>query len=143
MCFDLDHFKALNDRLGHAAGDAALQHAAKTVMSSSREGDTTARVGGEEFCVVLPYTDAVGAALMAERMRATLESSSFAWGGEAVRLTGSFGVATAEPADSTPAPLLARADHAMYAAKSSGRNCIATAKPPRVASTAQVALDGA
>jgi diguanylate cyclase (GGDEF)-like protein len=125
--FDLDRFKALNDRLGHAAGDAALRHAAQTIAGACRDGDTVARIGGEEFCVLLPYTDAIGGTLMAERMRGTLEAATFRWGAELLHVTASFGVASAEAGNEDAAHLLARADHAMYAAKSSGRNCVVAA----------------
>ncbi|GKS94071.1 sensor domain-containing diguanylate cyclase [Acidovorax sp. SUPP2825] len=116
---DLDHFKSVNDDLGHPAGDAILQHAAEVVRSHVRAGDFVARFGGEEFCVVLPQTHATGARLVAEKLHAALNASN--WPHRPV--TASFGVATAGFEEvSDPHALLARADRALYVAKDSGRN---------------------
>ncbi len=125
--FDLDHFKALNDRYGHAAGDAALRHAVNVVGRACREGDSVARAGGEEFCVVLPYTGLEGACLMAERMRRELEASRLDWDGLALTLTASFGVACSESLTERVSDLLREGDRAMYAAKAIGRNCVSEA----------------
>lgn len=124
---DLDHFKALNDRLGHAAGDEALRRTADVLAASCREGDLLARMGGEEFCVLLPFTGIEGACLMAERMRGMVEAMTLSWEHEAVPLRASFGVSCSESAGTTAAQLLAEADKAMYEAKKSGRNCVCVA----------------
>ena len=122
---DLDHFKALNDRHGHGGGDEALRHTVRVVQASCRAGDIVGRLGGEEFCVVLPFTEFAGACLMAERMRAALEGTPMWWNGQTITLSASFGVACATGDDDEPWPeLLARADRAMYAAKAAGRNCV-------------------
>ncbi len=124
---DLDLFKALNDRLGHAAGDIALRHAASVLASSCRDGDSVARVGGEEFCVLLPFTGLDGACLMAQRMRGKLETTPLTLDKQSAVLTASFGVACSESDGETGADLLQRADKAMYEAKRSGRNCVCAA----------------
>jgi diguanylate cyclase (GGDEF)-like protein len=121
---DLDHFKALNDRYGHAAGDAALRHVSAVIGEACREGDTLARIGGEEFCVLLPHTEMEGACLMAERMRSKLEATPFSWENNTLTVTASFGVATALMPDDDSTAILHRADEAMYQAKRSGRNSV-------------------
>ncbi|MBC7992313.1 MAG: GGDEF domain-containing protein [Rhizobacter sp.] len=125
--FDLDRFKVLNDKYGHAAGDQALRHVVTAMDSACREGDTLARLGGEEFCVLLPHTGLEGARLMAERMRSKLEAAPFAWDKDVLTVTASFGVAAAASTDDTVAEILRRADEAMYEAKRSGRNCVIAA----------------
>lgn len=130
ILFDLDHFKQINDRLGHAAGDAALKHAANTVGAALRQQDLLARFGGEEFMVLLPMTDLAGAAQMAERLRLALVQAPLPWAAQAhaqaLALRASFGVALAHsPPDSDDA-LLKRADQALYAAKAGGRNQVVT-----------------
>lgn len=124
--FDLDHFKALNDIRGHAAGDAALRHVAALARGLCREHDTVARLGGEEFCVALPHTSLEGACLMAERLRSTIEDTPLPWAGEQIRLSASFGVARANLDERIDVQtLIARGDRAMYAAKRGGRNRVA------------------
>ena len=118
---DLDHFKALNDSLGHSAGDAALNELATVVRTALRGIDILGRWGGEEFLVLLPEADTEGALQAAERIRATAAAHPLAsWQG--ARLTCSLGVASyprdAEDRDS----LIEMADRAMYAAKRLGRN---------------------
>ncbi|GKT24101.1 sensor domain-containing diguanylate cyclase [Acidovorax sp. SUPP3334] len=116
---DLDHFKRVNDDLGHPAGDEILRHAAGVIRASVRAGDFAARFGGEEFCVVLPHTDAAGARAVADQLRAALAASD--WPHRPV--TASLGVATAGFEEvSDPHALLARADRALYVAKDEGRN---------------------
>jgi diguanylate cyclase len=113
VMFDIDHFKRVNDELGHLHGDRALQELAQLFDESIRETDILARYGGEEFVVVMPHTDIEGACIFAERLRARVESRS--------TITVSGGAATAHEGD-TPDQLIARADTALYAAKSAGRN---------------------
>jgi diguanylate cyclase (GGDEF)-like protein len=116
---DLDHFKAVNDRLGHPAGDAALLRVAGILERVGRRSDTVARFGGEEFVFIVPDADAEQAHELAERARTSLERS---FAGDPVPLTASFGTVSF-PADGTTADsLLANADRALYAAKHSGRN---------------------
>ncbi len=127
ITFDLDHFKSVNDRHGHAVGDAALRHVVTLLAPMCRDGDLLARTGGEEFCVLMPYTSLDGALSLAERLRARLASAPLAWRGASVSLTGSFGVAGAEQAGAEGKDLPERADAAMYAAKAAGRNCVRAA----------------
>jgi diguanylate cyclase (GGDEF)-like protein len=116
---DLDHFKSVNDELGHPAGDAVLLRVAEILEAVSRRADIVARFGGEEFVFILPDADADMAVELAERAREALEK---AFADAPIPLTASFG-AVAFPRDGTTAEsLLATADRALYAAKHSGRN---------------------
>jgi diguanylate cyclase (GGDEF)-like protein/putative nucleotidyltransferase with HDIG domain len=116
---DLDHFKEVNDRSGHQVGDAALQRVAQVLNEGKRHVDLAARVGGEEFALILPDTGQDGAFVLAERMRDAL-CKEFAK--DTVPITISFGLATYPLHGETAASLLRRADEALYAAKDSGRN---------------------
>jgi diguanylate cyclase (GGDEF)-like protein len=128
---DLDHFKLVNDRHGHLAGDDVLIHAARTLAGELRDVDVIARHGGEEFAILLPETDAAGAAGVAERSRRRLAETSVAIDGVAVRVTASMGVASGVGAG-TLDELLRRADAALYRAKDAGRDRVEVA-PPRAA----------
>ncbi len=124
VMIDMDRFKQLNDSLGHAAGDAALRRLVAVLMPCVREVDRLGRLGGEEFCALLPLTDLVGALLVAERMRANLEGSAFEWRGQPWPLTASFGIAEGRAEDESADAVLGRADKAMYRAKAQGRNVV-------------------
>jgi diguanylate cyclase len=113
--FDIDHFKQVNDEQGHLRGDRMLQEVAQHFDNAARETDIVARYGGEEFVVIMPHTELPGATIFAERLRKTLQ--------ERLPLTISGGVAMAMDGD-TPESLLARADSALYGAKSAGRNLV-------------------
>jgi diguanylate cyclase (GGDEF)-like protein len=128
---DLDHFKAINDTLGHGAGDNALQETGEVIKSSVRAIDTVGRWGGEEFVALLPDTDPAAALVAAERIRAAIAAHRYD-SVHGARLTCSVGVAT-RPDDGTDRDsLLASADRAMYAAKHLGRNrVIAAGDEPR------------
>jgi diguanylate cyclase (GGDEF)-like protein len=116
---DVDHFKAVNDRLGHPAGDAVLLRVARVLENVGRRGDTVARLGGEEFVFIVPDADAEHALELAERARIAVED---AFAQESIPLTASFG-AVSFPADGrTPESLLETADKALYVAKHDGRN---------------------
>ena len=128
LLLDLDHFKAINDKHGHAAGDAVLVAVAKTLQRESRVYDLVARWGGEEFIIALPVTDAESARLVAERLReaiANLVVKSQA--GESMPLTVSVGTAQLEPGTESLDELVDRADRAMYRAKVGGRNRVCKA----------------
>ncbi|MGB8329468.1 MAG: sensor domain-containing diguanylate cyclase [Polyangiales bacterium] len=128
LAIDIDYFKALNDRHGHPTGDASLRKLAGLMTRNLRRIDTIARVGGEEFVVLLPRTDLTEAALVAEKLRCIVARTEFP-GGEGQpdgMLTVSMGVASLRP-DETGADLLLRADTALYEAKDRGRNCVVTA----------------
>lgn len=144
LMLDLDHFKRINDSLGHAAGDSALMHVARLLKASLREQDCAARYGGEEFALLLPDAPCEGAMALAERLRANLAASVWSWQGRHWPLTASIGVAlshdAASAAAATGAALLAgdalvdAADRAMYEAKKAGRNCVRLASRNREAS---------
>jgi diguanylate cyclase (GGDEF)-like protein len=122
LILDLDHFKAYNDTYGHVQGDMALKTVAGAIVSTlKRATDFAARWGGEEFGVILPLTSSGGAVMLAEELRANVERSRIH--NQNGVLTISVGVASASPLD-TPSheELVARADHALYNAKDSGRN---------------------
>ncbi|HYV14955.1 MAG TPA: diguanylate cyclase [Conexibacter sp.] len=116
---DVDHFKEVNDRSGHHVGDAALQRVAGVLTQGIRKLDAAARIGGEEFAVVLPDTGTEEAFLIAERLRVALRD---AFTGDTVPITISFGVASYPLHGETAASLLRAADDALYGAKESGRN---------------------
>ena len=119
---DVDHFKAINDSLGHAAGDAVLKALPAVFCAGLRPIDVLGRFGGEEFLLILPGADLAGARAVAERIRAGVENADLAGLGRRVRIT--VGVAELRPAEE-PGALLARADAALYAGKSQGRNRVA------------------
>ena len=130
LFIDLDHFKNYNDQFGHLAGDAALVQISEIVKSTLRDMDILARFGGEEFCVLLPGTSKRSGQLVAERIRLGVARQLFP-GAEGLsnrRLTTSLGVATYPEDGSTVTSLLNASDAALYQAKASGRNRIATAK---------------
>jgi diguanylate cyclase (GGDEF)-like protein len=130
ICFDLDHFKLINDEFGHAAGDLVLRQVSALAQQCCRKSDTLARIGGEEFCMVLQYTDVEGACLMAERLRSALVDTRMRWAGVDLQVTASFGVASMGPNQAHGwRDLIHRADRAMYGAKQAGRNRVATAAP--------------
>jgi diguanylate cyclase (GGDEF)-like protein/putative nucleotidyltransferase with HDIG domain len=116
---DLDRFKEVNDRSGHQVGDAALQRVARVLSEGKRQIDAAARVGGEEFALILPDTSQDGAFVVAERLRCALREE---FAEDSVPITISFGLATYPLHGETAASLLRAADEALYAAKDSGRN---------------------
>ncbi len=126
---DLDHFKEVNDRFGHLVGDTLLNRVAQSLQSGLRSTDAVGRYGGEEFLIVLPETDLVGARAVAEKVRSTVERISIPGGKNgAIRVTVSIGLATLRPeprqgAVST-ATLIAEADRELFRAKANGRNRI-------------------
>ncbi|TQV84805.1 diguanylate cyclase [Exilibacterium tricleocarpae] len=122
IMIDADHFKALNDRFGHALGDKALCMLADVLRKSCRDIDIIARMGGEEFAVCCPETNLGGAMQLAERIRRGIEVASFNLGPGTVRVTVSVGVATLCDIDRSVDSLLERADRMMYRAKQGGRN---------------------
>jgi diguanylate cyclase (GGDEF)-like protein len=123
MVIDLDHFKEVNDTLGHAAGDQLLCQVARRLESSVRSADTVARVGGDEFVIViegiksLESAEAVAAKILVEL------ALPFMLGNETAHIGGSIGVAVYPDVGRTAEELLRAADLAMYEAKAAGRNC--------------------
>ncbi|MCF8045402.1 MAG: GGDEF domain-containing protein [Desulfarculaceae bacterium] len=121
--FDLDHFKDINDRYGHPAGDRVLMEVASTVRANIRQGDILARYGGEEFIAILPETDRQKAKELAERLREKISRLEIQSGDRTISVTASFGVVRMRP-DSTMDRLIADADIMLYKAKKNGRNTI-------------------
>ncbi len=115
--FDIDHFKQVNDQLGHVHGDRVLQDLAHLFDDSIRETDIVARYGGEEFVIVMPHTELTGAGVISERLRAKVEKQ--------LAVTVSGGVTEAREGETQEA-LIARADAALYRAKLAGRNRVYT-----------------
>lgn len=120
---DIDDFKRINDTYGHATGDAALVQFAKRINASLRAADIFARVGGEEFLLILSGTDIRQAECTMERLQQTLSSAVLRVGAEDLSLTFSVGVAQLKPGDTAEA-LTDRADSAARAAKKRGKNCV-------------------
>lgn len=125
VLLDLDHFKALNDSLGHARGDQVLREVGQVLLSSARQGDLVGRWGGEEFIALLPETSAADAAEWSERLRRRLRRQA-----GPLWITASAGVAQRRPGSSLAA-LIEQADAALYAAKRAGRDRVALAAAPR------------
>lgn len=132
LMLDLDHFKRVNDRYGHATGDAVLEHFAGLIRGHLRRIDFAGRLGGEEFVVVLVDTPADGARVFAQRLCDAVAATPLDHDDGPLRYTVSIGLATFEPCDAGSDTLLARADAALYRAKQRGRNRVevAEATPP-------------
>ena len=123
IAFDFDNFKQVNDQYGHAAGDHVLRECSALIMESFvRPGDLFARMGGEEFVIVMQETPVERAVETAERIRRTLEECNFFYDGADISLTSSFGVCAATSAIEQPEFLLLRADELLYRSKRDGRN---------------------
>jgi diguanylate cyclase (GGDEF)-like protein/PAS domain S-box-containing protein len=129
LMVDADHFKAINDRHGHAAGDAVLRQLAAALSACFRAVDVVARLGGEEFVVLLPGTSPEGAQTVAARLCDHVASQVVQVGEQAVRCTVSVGVAVMDETLDGVDALLARADQALYAAKAQGRNRVVPWQP--------------
>lgn len=126
LLLDIDHFKKINDQHGHAVGDSVLRHLAKILQAEIREIDIAARLGGEEFAVLMPKTPGDGAVVVAERVRQRLEQAVVEGGSELqhppIRFTASIGLATWHADETEISDTLSRADSALYLAKREGRN---------------------
>lgn len=124
LMFDIDHFKNINDKYGHLAGDYVLRELARVVSERIRRDEVFARYGGEEFCLLLPETSLDGAARLAENLRYRVEQHPFQFQGEPIRVTISIGAAQLEE-EMTSTDLITAADTKLYEAKRSGRNRVA------------------
>lgn len=122
VALDLDHFKTVNDRFGHACGDLVLRRSVAACLGQLRTSDVIGRLGGEEFAVALPYADPRAALEVAERLRQAIAREAYAFGDADVRMTASFGVASRLPSTSDIDALLREADAALYIAKGQGRD---------------------
>jgi diguanylate cyclase (GGDEF)-like protein len=121
LMLDIDHFKRINDTYGHPVGDLAIKALADICNKALRPQDILARYGGEEFVLALPHTEAEGAAVVAERIRQTVEQIELTTEAGPVRFTVSIGIATYKK-DLPLEQIVGRADEALYKAKQSGRN---------------------
>jgi len=124
LMIDADHFKTINDNYGHDVGDVVLVAMADLLRRQARPGDLLARLGGEEFALIMPATDDVDAAVMAERIRLAVEATPVLTRAGHLRLTISVGVSTLGPTMTTLDQLLQGADQALYRAKRDGRNLV-------------------
>ncbi|MGL5361077.1 MAG: GGDEF domain-containing protein, partial [Shewanella sp.] len=122
ILFDLDYFKRINDSYGHGTGDWALKKVVEVLKPHIRNGDVFARIGGEEFLILLPYANEENALALAELYRERIEAIDTLYSGHRFKITASFGVTGLRQDDLSLDPLLNRADMALYTAKSSGRN---------------------
>ncbi len=119
---DIDHFKRVNDVFGHAGGDVVLKAFAAELQKILRKSDLLGRIGGEEFGVLLRFTDLPSATRLAEKLRARVSAMEIPFEGNAVRITVSIGISVQKPAEDSLDTLMSRADSAMYAAKKAGRD---------------------
>ncbi|MFN7966556.1 MAG: diguanylate cyclase [Acidobacteriota bacterium] len=131
LMFDLDRFKGYNDTLGHEAGDQALKEVGRLLQSSIRGSDMAFRYGGEEFVCLLPETDVAGAMVVAERVRAAIESAAISHPQNPPSgvLTVSIGVAMSDGGPSRSEDVVGAADRCLYEAKRTGRNRIVAQQP--------------
>ena len=127
LLLDIDHFKRINDTLGHPAGDAVLQQLADLLKRASRPEDLVFRYGGEEFAAVLPNANAQTAVQIAERIRGLVQKYHFLWQRRSIPLTVSIGVAILSSTGKDCQALIEAADAALYQAKNGGRNRITVA----------------
>ncbi len=145
LFIDLDHFKWINDTRGHATGDLVLRAVAERIMATMRRSDLIGRIGGEEFSVLLPHTDTAQAVVLAEKLRAAVEtlmphlpSAS----GKPLHITASIGVACGHESDASILEIQQRADRAMYQAKALGRNRVTVFDAMQVWAHAAPAMAG-
>ncbi len=122
IVMDIDHFKRINDRYGHATGDAVLKQFVDAVTLHLRPSDLFARIGGEEFVILLPGSDRENSLAIAERIREAVAAAQIAVDGVSIPMTACFGVAALADDDGDIGPAMARADGALYRAKAAGRN---------------------
>lgn len=118
IMLDIDHFKRINDTHGHSVGDEVIKTVAQTVKHIVREGDSVARFGGEEFCIILPGSNLEQASQIAERCRTEIQARDC----DGVQVTSSFGISSVRSGIHTPNELIQRADEALYQSKENGRN---------------------
>jgi diguanylate cyclase (GGDEF)-like protein len=142
IVIDIDHFKKVNDTYGHSWGDAVLARTARTCEAVLRKTDALGRLGGEEFAVLLPFTNHSAAMAMAEDLRAAISSMEFDFPAGKARVTASCGIASAATGLSDFEELLQTADAALYRAKDAGRNCCKSSNPALHASGGRRVLKG-
>ncbi|MDQ0316380.1 GGDEF domain-containing protein [Amorphus orientalis] len=128
---DLDHFKSINDRYGHNVGDRVIQHFAAALKDNIRGNDFAARIGGEEFALVLQGANRQEAEKICERIRSSIAAAELTIGGNTISYTASFGIADKTATAATADALMSAADAALYDAKVNGRNVVMSALTPR------------
>lgn len=126
VMLDIDHFKSINDRYGHPAGDAVIRQVSTLIRQHVRAGDVAGRYGGEEFALLLPHTDHDGACKLAERLRQAVEHQEVIYQGQSIRFTISLGVASLDRPTQDHRCLIGWADQALYASKHAGRNRVSS-----------------
>lgn len=126
ILIDLDFFKHINDQYGHPAGDQVLKDVSSVIMANCRKNEIAARVGGEEICIIACDCNLDAAKLLAERIRIAIEHHTTSWQSEQIRVTASFGIATAFAATKNAWTVYQEADSALYQAKQTGRNKVCT-----------------
>jgi diguanylate cyclase (GGDEF)-like protein len=119
---DIDHFKTINDRHGHLAGDQVLREVSRILLDEMRQVDLVGRFGGEEFMMLLDETRAETALVVAERIRHAIAATPIPWEGVLIRVTASFGIVEVLNGSESIEELVERVDKAMYQAKQRGRN---------------------
>ncbi|MGH6769316.1 MAG: diguanylate cyclase [Xanthobacteraceae bacterium] len=139
LVLDIDHFKSINDRYGHDVGDQVIVHVARLCREQTRDSDVVARIGGEEFAVLLPETDLADAHIAGERLREAVTRRPVPSSEGDIAVTVSIGTVQVDPTMADPAALVKRADEALYAAKRSGRNRVVAARGGASALPAQPA----
>jgi diguanylate cyclase (GGDEF)-like protein len=127
LMFDIDTFKAVNDRYGHLCGDAVLAAVGARMKAALRSSDLKCRYGGDEFLVILPETPLVGARQVCETLRRAIEKDPVTWSDSTVAVTASFGVTEIAPGEVDPLTIVARTDGALYRSKQDGRNRVTVA----------------
>jgi len=127
LYIDLVHFKKINDNHGHYSGDQVLISVTQSILTVLRKSDVLARIGGEEFCILLPETNTEGGRILAEKIRETIESSPITIQNETVYPTASIGVAELHKKDNDLNAIQMRADKNLYTAKKNGRNRVIAA----------------
>ncbi|MFO3674321.1 diguanylate cyclase [Pseudomonas protegens] len=129
LMLDIDHFKSINDRHGHQAGDAVIKRVSELIHQHVRDSDVAGRYGGEEFAILLPHTDLAGARTLAERLRQSVEEQEVIHNGQAIAFTISLGIACLDRPARDHRCLIEWADQALYASKRTGRNRVSTYAP--------------
>ncbi|MCY7262246.1 sensor domain-containing diguanylate cyclase [Pseudomonas protegens] len=129
LMLDIDHFKSINDRYGHQAGDAVIKRVSQLIHEHVRDSDVAGRYGGEEFAILLPHTDLAGAHTLAERLRQSVEAQQVIHNGQAIDFTISLGIACLDRPARDHRCLIEWADQALYASKHAGRNRVSTYAP--------------